>query len=125
MSKIIKLKTYTDDRGDLTVLDKIEELLPFKVRRVFYIYNVDDSQRGGHRHHKTIQAAICIKGSCSVSCNDGKNKKTYLLNSPNICLLLETKDWHTMENFSKDAVLLVLASEIFDKQDYIFGQYEN
>ena len=125
MSKIIKLKTYTDDRGDLTVLDKIEKLLPFKVRRVFYIYNVDDSQRGGHRHHKTIQAAICIKGSCSVSCNDGKNKKTYLLNSPDICLLLETKDWHTMENFSKDAVLLVLASEIFDKQDYIFGPYEN
>ena len=60
MASIIDLKTFTDKRGNLTVIEKV---IPFEIERVFYIYGVDDSVRGGHRHHKTIQAAICIKGS--------------------------------------------------------------
>ncbi len=101
----------------------IEKVLPFSIKRVFYIYNVDSSIRGNHRHHKTIQAAICISGSCVISNNDGKLKKRFKLDNPNKCLILFPEDFHSMHNFSKDAVLLVLASEEFDASDYIYTDY--
>ena len=120
MAHLINLKTFTDSRGNLTVIEKV---IPFDIKRVFYIYGVDDSKRGGHRHHKTIQAAICIKGSCTIYNHDGKTETTIDLTSPDKCLLLETQDWHTMYNFSKDAILMVFASEYFDENDYIFEPY--
>jgi hypothetical protein len=80
--------------------------------------------RGGHRQHKTIQAAICIHGSCIVSNNDGEKKEDFLLDHPSKCLILETKDWHTMHHFTPDAVLLVLASTTFDPSDYIYEEYK-
>ncbi len=122
MAHLIDLKTFTDKRGHLTV---IENVLPFQIKRVFYIYGVDDSERGGHRHHKTIQAAICIKGRCRISNNDGRDEKTYYLNSPSKCLILEPKDWHKMFDFSKNAILMILASENFDEKDYIFKSYDD
>ncbi len=122
MAKLITLTTFSDKRGNLTV---IEKQLPFPIKRVFYIYGVDDSVRGGHRHHKTIQAAVCINGSCVVSNNDGEKKESFKLDDPNKCLILENSDWHTMSNFSKDAVLLVFASESFDPTDYIFEPYHD
>jgi hypothetical protein len=121
MAHIIRLKTYSEQRGNLTV---IEEEIPFAIKRLFYIYGVDESIRGGHRHHKTIQAAICIHGSCIVSNNDGEKKEDFLLDHPSKCLILETKDWHTMHHFTPDAVLLVLASTTFDPSDYIYEEYK-
>jgi len=120
MSKLIDLQTFTDSRGNLTVIEKV---IPFDIKRVFYIYGVDDSKRGGHRHHKTVQCAICIQGSCTIYCNNGHLEETYILNSPSKCLVLEPQDWHTMYNFTSDAILMVFASEYFDKTDYIFEQY--
>ena len=125
MAHIIELNTYIDQRGNLTVIDDVESILPFKIKRVFYIYNIDDSQRGGHRHHKTIQAAICINGSCIVSCYNGKEKEIFKLDSANKCLIINSEDWHTMENFLEGSILLVFASENFDSKDYIFEPYEN
>jgi len=123
MAKLITLPNYNDARGSLTVLDDIEKLLPFKVNRVFYIYNVDDSVRGGHRHHKTVQAAICIKGGCVVFNNDSIVKEEFLLDSPSQCLILETYDWHQMHSFTPDAIFLVFASEVYDAADYIYEPY--
>ena len=120
MAQLIDLKTFTDKRGNLTV---IERTIPFDIKRIFYIYGVDKSVRGGHRHKKTIQAAICIQGSCRINNHNGKEKSTYVLNAPNKCLILEPKDWHTMDNFSDNAILMVLASEYFDADDYIFEPY--
>ena len=120
MARIIDLKTFTDNRGTLTVIEKV---IPFTIQRIFYIYGVNDSKRGGHRHHKTIQAAICIKGSCTIYNNDGKKEEVFQLNAPNKCLLLEPNDWHTMYDFTPDAILMVLASETFDEKDYIFQPY--
>ena len=122
MAYIIDLKTFTDERGNLTV---IENILPFKIKRVFYIYGVDRSARGGHRHHKTIQAAICIKGKCKIYNNDGKENEVFSLEKPSQCLILEQRDWHEMFEFTKNAILMVLASENFDKDDYIFERYDN
>ena len=121
MAHIIDLKTFTDKRGNLTVIEKV---IPFDIKRVFYIYGVDNSKRGGHRHHKTIQAAISIKGSCTIFNDDGRSETVFELNQPNKCLLIEPQDWHTMYNFTEDAILMVFASEYFDEKDYIFEPYK-
>jgi len=121
MAHIIDLKTFTDKRGNLTVIEKV---IPFDIKRVFYIYGVDDSKRGGHRHHKTMQAAVCIKGSCTIYNNDGSKEEVFELNQPNKCLFIEPSDWHTMYNFTEDAILMVFASEYFDAADYIFEPYK-
>jgi dTDP-4-dehydrorhamnose 3,5-epimerase-like enzyme len=122
MAYLIDLKTFTDKRGNLTV---IEKTIPFEIKRIFYIYGVDQSRRGGHRHKKTLQAAICIQGSCDINNNNGSVRTIISLNQPNKCLLIEPEDWHTMDNFSSDAILMVLASEYFDENDYIFEPYAN
>ena len=121
MAYIIDLETHTDKRGNLTV---IERILPFDIKRVFYIYGVDDSVRGGHRHHKTIQAAICIQGECKIFNNNGNTKQVFHLNKPSVCVILLPEDWHNMFEFSKDAILMVLASENFDANDYITEPYD-
>lgn len=120
MARLLDLKTFTDKRGNLTVIEKI---IPFQIKRIFYIYGVDDSTRGGHRHHKTIQAAVCLQGSCTIHNNDGATLSEYVLDKPNKCLILEPRDWHEMSHFSQDAILMVFASEFFDKDDYIFERY--
>jgi dTDP-4-dehydrorhamnose 3,5-epimerase-like enzyme len=120
MAKLIDLKTFTDKRGNLTV---IERVIPFEIKRIFYIYGVDDSKRGGHRHRRTIQAAVCIRGACTIYNHDGTKEEEFRLDAPNKCLLLEPNDWHTMSAFSEDAILMVLASEYFDETDYIFKPY--
>lgn len=121
MAEILSLKTFTDVRGNLTVIEKV---IPFDIKRIFYIYGVDDSVRGGHRHHKTIQAAICIQGSCIISNNDGKKREEFVLDSPDKCLILNPEDWHQMHHFTPDAILMVLASEYFEAADYIYPDYE-
>jgi dTDP-4-dehydrorhamnose 3,5-epimerase-like enzyme len=120
MASLINLKTFTDSRGNLTVIEKV---VPFNIKRIFYIYGVDGSERGGHRHHKTLQAAVCIRGNCSIYNNNGKEETTFLLDSPDKCLLIEPEDWHSMYNFSQDAILMVLASEYFIDSDYIHVPY--
>lgn len=120
MAHIIQLTTHSNQRGNLTVIEKD---IPFEIKRIFYIYGVDDSVRGGHRHKTTIQAAICIHGYCIVSTDNDTIKQDYHLDHPEKCLVLQPEDWHTMHHFSADAVLLVLASTFFDPDDYIYQPY--
>ena len=119
MAYIIDLPTFKDERGSLSV---VEKLLPFDIKRFYYIYNVTD-QRGGHRHKKTIQALICLNGSCEIYVDNGKKEEIFLLNTPDKCLIIEPEDWHTMDKFGKNTILLVLASEYYDKDDYIEERY--
>jgi dTDP-4-dehydrorhamnose 3,5-epimerase-like enzyme len=120
LAHIINLKTFTDVRGNLTV---IERTIPFDIKRIFYIYGVDDSIRGGHRHKKTMQAAICLTGSCKIINDNGLEQKEFALDSADQCLLLQPEDWHQMHEFTPDAILMVLASEYFDQEDYIYEPY--
>jgi dTDP-4-dehydrorhamnose 3,5-epimerase-like enzyme len=123
MAYLIDLKTFTDKRGNLTVIEKI---IPFEIKRVFYIYGVEDSTRGLHRHHKTIQAAITIQGSCEIWNQSDVNskKELFLMNHPSKCLIINPEDFHWMKNFSKDCILMVFASEFFDPEDYIYESYD-
>jgi dTDP-4-dehydrorhamnose 3,5-epimerase-like enzyme len=122
MATLIDLKTFTDERGNLTVIEKV---LPFDIKRIFYIYGVDYPVRGQHRHIKTIQAAICLQGCCTFNWDNNIENGIVDLNKPSVCLILQPQDWHTITNFSKDAILMVLASEQYDPLDYIYEPYTN
>lgn len=114
--KIIKLPVSTDDRGSLCV---IEKCLDFDIKRVYYMYDLA-KKRGGHAHKITKQALIAIAGSCDVPVYIDDDWKVIKLNKPSKCLILDPEDFHYMDEFSEDCVLLVLASEHYDKNDYIF-----
>lgn len=122
MAKIIDLKTFTDFRGNLTVVEKV---LPFEIKRVFYIYGVDSSIRGNHRHKKTIQAAISLRGSCRISTQSNFNEPIceFILDIPSKCLILNPEDYHYMDSFTSDCILMVFASEYYDADDYITQTY--
>jgi hypothetical protein len=124
MAKIINLKTFTDSRGNLTVIEKI---IPFEIKRIFYIYGVDNSVRGHHRHKKTIQAAVSIQGKCKITnqAGLGYSPEEFILDSPSKCLIINPTDYHWMHDFSKDCILMVLASEYFDENDYIYENYND
>ena len=122
MADSIDLSTFVDDRGKLTV---IEGVLPADVKRVFYIYDVEDCVRGGHRHKTTIQVAVAIQGSCTIWNVAGPTAQaeSFAMDSPSRAVLLQPWDFHWMQDFSRDCILMVLASEPFDPDDYIFELY--
>src|ERR1043165_8042358 len=97
MPELLTLKTFSDKRGYLSVAE--DRQISFPIKRLFYIYGVDDSKRAGHRHKTTVQALISIKGGCKAHVNNGKEKKEFILNSPNTCLVLQPEDWHELYDF--------------------------
>lgn len=122
MAQLYELKTFVSESGNLTVFEKI---IPGTIQRVFYIYGAGQNPRAGHRHQEAWNALICVNGSCQVYNNDGISENTYFLNSPRQCLVLEPRDWHIMDNFSEDAILLVVSNQLYDKDDYIYEPYPN
>ncbi|MCK4870861.1 MAG: WxcM-like domain-containing protein, partial [Gammaproteobacteria bacterium] len=76
-------------------------------------------RRGLHAHRKLKQIAVCVHGSCRISLDDGKNKKDILLDSPNKGLLIEGLVWREMYDFSADSVLMVIADDYYNEEDYI------
>jgi dTDP-4-dehydrorhamnose 3,5-epimerase-like enzyme len=123
MATLLHLKNIADERGCLTVLDNLEDLLPFPVRRIFYIQRAQGI-RGGHRHNDTQHAVIALVGSCKVTVHDGRKERVYNLNKSNKCLILSANDWHIMHDFSADCILLALASTVYDPTDYIYTPYQ-
>jgi len=119
MAYILTLPSFHDERGSLTVIEKI---LPFEIKRVYYMYNVR-GKRGGHRHKDTTQALVMLTGNCNVFVDNSKEQNKFMLNSPEECLILEPEDWHTMSEFSQGGVLLVLSSHYYDDEDYIEERY--
>ena len=117
--KFVNFETLGDDRGSLIALEENYNT-PFAIKRVYYIFDTKEGvQRGFHAHIDLKQIAICVKGSCTFVLDDGNNKEEIRLDSPNKGLLIEGLIWREMYNFSPDCVLLVLASEHYDEDDYI------
>ena len=122
--KILEIPTVHDQRGKLAVVEK--DVIPFEIKRVYYLYDVpSDSFRGGHAHKTLTQFLIPLSGSFDVILKDGKNEKTITLNKPNKGLLIVPGIWREIINFSSGSVCLVLASKVFDEADYIrdFQEY--
>lgn len=117
MGELIGLPTFSDSRGELTV---IEKGIGFDIKRVYYIYNSDGKKRGFHKHKKTHQALIALSGSCRITINDQNNSSEFILDKPFMCLIIRPEEFHWMDSFSKDCILLVLASEKYNPDDYIY-----
>lgn len=116
MAKVITLPTHADARGALTVLEKI---LPFEIKRLYWIYDLNDQPRGRHRHHQTRQALVCLKGRCEVLICKHNQEEVTVLNQPNQLILLEPDDWHELRGFTSDTLMLLISSHAYDPADYI------
>ena len=115
----IDFKVLGDERGSLVALEGNRNI-PFDIKRVYYIFGTEaNSPRGFHAHKELRQVAICVKGSCQIVIDDGKEKEWVTLNTPSAGIFIDTMQWHEMHNFSEDCVLMVLASDYYDESDYI------
>ena len=117
---VIELDRHHSDRkGNLTVVEN-GVTLPFDVKRVYYIYDVPGGEnRGAHAHKQLEQLIVAASGSFTVTLDDGKSKRSFFLNRPYQGLLVKHGMWRDLDDFSSGAVCMVLASEVYDKEDYI------
>ena len=115
----VKFPVRGDERGKLVIQEGLSNAVPFEIKRTFFIFDTTPGTiRGSHAHYRNRQLLICVSGACTIKCEmpDG-SKSEYRLDWPDKGLLVEGMVWHTMEEFSKDAVLLVLASEHYDETE--------
>lgn len=117
---IIELdKHHSDRKGNISVVEN-NEIVPFEVKRTYYLYDVPGGEsRGGHAHKELSQLIVAASGSFSVTLDDGNVRRTFLLNRPYQGLYVVPGIWRTLDDFSSGAVCLVLASHKYDEADYI------
>lgn len=117
---IIELDRHNDQRfGNLSVVEN-GSTLPFDVKRVYYLYDIPGGEgRGAHAHKELEQLIIAASGSFTVTLDDGKCKRSFFLNRPYQGLYVKPGLWRDLVDFSSGAVAMVLASEVYQKDDYI------
>lgn len=119
LAKLIHLPVLGDDRGSLIALEGNKNI-PFDIKRIYYIYGTKTGvSRGFHAHKALKQVAIAVSGSCRFILDDGIEREDILLNDPAQGLLIESFMWREMHDFSDDCVLMVLANQLYDEDDYI------
>lgn len=110
---------HGDERGQLVALEEGKDI-PFEIKRVYYMYDTQNGVRRGFHAHKSLeQILICIHGTCKILLDNGKEKKIVSLEKPYEGLYVANDMWREMYDFSKDAVLMVLASDYYNENDYI------
>ncbi len=110
---------HGDERGQLVALEEFKDI-PFTIRRVYYMYDTEKGVvRGRHAHKSLEQILICIHGACKIRLDNGTEKKVVPLEKPYEGLYIPGSLWREMYDFSPDAVLLVLASQLYNEEDYI------
>ena len=118
------LRVLGDQRGWL-VPAEVGIDVPFEVRRVYWIYGTEVSvRRGFHAHRVCRQAAVCVRGGCTITMNDGSGPVEVTLDVPTRLLVIPPMVWHEMYDFTGDCVLLVLAELPYDEEDYIRDRSE-
>ena len=122
---LLKFKVYGDQRGNLVSLESSKNI-PFDIKRVYYIWATDSQfVRGKHAHTQLEQVLVCVSGSCNIKLDDGiitddkNNIKEIILKNPTEGLYIGKNIWREMYNFSHDCVLMVIASELYNEQEYI------
>ena len=118
--RVLQFKEYGDERGNLVVAEGDGMDIPFDIKRVFYMYGSDpDIIRGQHANRQTEFVLINVSGSSKVMVDDGSSKEVIILDKPRMGLYMGPMIWKEMYDFSADSVLLVLASEHYQEQEYI------
>ncbi len=114
-----ELQVKGDDRGRLVALEGPGDV-PFDIARVYYIFDTKSQvSRGFHAHRQLRQLAICVSGGCTIILDDGHARSSVRLDRPTLALEIGPLIWREMADFTKDAVLVVLASARYDSNDYI------
>jgi UDP-2-acetamido-3-amino-2,3-dideoxy-glucuronate N-acetyltransferase len=117
--RVFELPLMKDSRGSLTFAQH-NQTLPFLPQRYFIVFDVGEGEtRGGHAHRIVEQLLICVKGSCRVLLDDGDTRDEVLLDRPELAIYIPPRVWATQEEFSRDAVLTVLASGLYDPAEYL------
>ncbi len=117
---IIELsKHHSERKGNLSVVQN-GDTIPFDVKRIYYLYDVPGGEsRGAHAHKQLEQLIIAASGSFRVTLDDGEVKRSFLLNRPYQGLYVKPGIWRDLDDFSSGAVCMVLASEVYQVEDYI------
>jgi dTDP-4-dehydrorhamnose 3,5-epimerase-like enzyme len=116
--EIISIPKIEDYRGNIAVIEG--DCIPFSIKRVYYLFDIpSNSKRGGHAHKEQLELLIPLSGSFDVVLKNGTVKQIVTLNKPDKGLLINKYIWRELENFSSGAVCLVLASDIYNEDDYI------
>jgi dTDP-4-dehydrorhamnose 3,5-epimerase-like enzyme len=117
--KKVSLPKFLDERGNLSYIE--EELhLPFKIRRVYWIYDVPGGeQRGGHAFRETEELIVALSGSFDIVLHDGLHESVYNLNRSYNGVFVPRMYWRTLRNFSTNSLALIIASTEYDVKDYI------
>lgn len=116
--QLIDIPKIENSLGNIAVVEN--DVIPFAIKRVYYLYDIPSSAiRGGHSHKNLQQVLIAISGSFDVVLKDGISETKVTLNKPDKGLLIKNNTWRELENFSSGAVCLVLASQVFNEEDYI------
>lgn len=119
-STIIQLPVVHNVAGNITALNNSEGIIPFEVKRLYYLYDIPGGEsRGAHAHKELQQLIIAASGSFDITLDDGKTKRTFNLSRPYLGLYMPSGLWRELDNFSSGAICLVLASHIYDEKDYI------
>ena len=122
--RIINLPKIEDDRGNLSFIEE-ENHVPFKVKRVYWIYDVPGGEfRGSHAFKETDEFIVALSGSFDVVLNNGKEEKKYSMNRSYYGLYVAKLHFRRLENFSTNALALILASTPYDENDYIRDFHE-
>lgn len=117
---ILNLDSIGDERGKLIALEQLSEQVPFLVKRLYFIFDTTPGTvRGKHAHKILKQLLVCVSGSCTIVCDNGTESTEYHLDRPDKGLIIEGLIWREMKDFSKGAVLVVLASEHYHEDDYV------
>lgn len=118
-SRTIQLSKISDPRGNLSVIEELKDI-PFKIERTYWIYDVPGGEkRGGHAYKENQEFIVALSGSFDVHIDDGVKKQTFHLNRSYYGLYVPKGMWREMDNFSTNALALVLSSTKFDMNDYI------
>lgn len=116
---LLHFPVHGNHKGSLVALEKGVDF-PFDIKRVYYIWGTQkDMVRGKHAHRKLEQVIVCTSGSCDFILDNGKERKTVHLDSPAEGLHIQSNIWREFTNFSPNCVVMVLASEHYDENDYI------
>ncbi len=117
--KMLDLPKISDPRGNLTFIEG-EKHIPFRIQRVYYLYDVPGGADRGEHAHKTLrQFMIAMSGSFDITLDDGFSKKTWHLNRSFNGIYISPMMWRSLDNFSSGSVCMVLASDAYDENDYI------
>lgn len=119
MYELVNFKVHGDHAGNLVALEQGSDI-NFEIRRIYYIWGTEKNAiRGRHAHHNLKQMIICLAGQCDFTLDDGSNRETFHLCTPAQGLLIENFVWREFTEFSRDCIVMVMASEHYDSTDYI------